>query len=1009
MNGLFYGCESLEELDLSNFDTSSVEKMNFMFYYLKSIKSLGISNFNTEKVEYMNYMFKGCESLISLDISSFQVEQLKNFDGMFSSCLSIKSLNISNFKTQKAETMDDMFYECRSLKYLDISNFDTSRVTSIKKMFYGCESLSNLSISNWKIFQVKSMEYLFFNCLSLKEISLPFFLRDVITNVAHMFEGCSNLKSIDFRNFRAQNVQNMEYMFYECSSLENLDLKNFRANNVKNMGHMFEKCTSLTSLDLSGFNTRLTENMESMFSDDINLVYINFKNYNEFSIKTLDNIFFGTLPNMLFCFNENSSPKLNQLVDQKICAVVNCSSEYKYKRRKIIATTNQCVDDCPDNFKFLYDDKCYERCPEGTYPDNFKCLESFETMKSLNLTNNTNFNESCTIKDYFLSRCKMNLQTNTDKRKFIQSTVNGIIRGELYDIVLMALEYKRNFIIREENEIYQIYSLKNIFRANDITYLDFGECRKKLKESAKSTGEDDVLIFKIEYKSPNFKIPIIEYALFGVYGAKRLNLFLCNDMKINYYIPKSINDFEDYKYNPENHYYNNKCSHASSDNISDLTLTDRMILYNDNNMSLCESICTFKGYSYNTIFCECGIKIKFNSFLNVNVSKYNLIYRFEQSESSSLNFWVIKCFFDIFTKELIMNNICSIMILVMIFTTLVGTVVFCVKEHSMINKKIFILIESNMNKEDDNNSLDESNNAYFNNDKSEINNIKNDGLRVEHKKSTTRIINNNNNDINIYKIHGKDNINIYDKNEIIHMKQMKECGEYTDNELNNLPYYDAIRKDKRSYIQMYFSLIKTKQIIIFAFGCKNDFNPRTMKISFMLSIFAIYLTFNTIFVNDLTLHNLFISNGKISIFSNISKIIITIVISSTIKNLLLLVIFPEKDIVKIRKTEPQKTSKRNEEIHKTISIVIIKCYIFFFVNIIFLSLIWIYIACFFMIFKNTQIYVIQNTLISFGVSMVAPFILYFIPPFVRKLSIKGHGSQCRHFLYIISTILQVII
>ena len=87
----------------------------------------------------------------------------------------------------------------------------------------------------------------------------------------------------------------------------------------------------------------------------------------------------------------------------------------------------------------------------------------------------------------------------------------------------------------------------------------------------------------------------------------------------------------------------------------------------------------------------------------------------------------------------------------------------------------------------------------------------------------------------------------------------------------------------------------------------------------------------------------------------------------------------------------------------------IRCYIYFFANIIILSLIWIYISSFFMIFQKTQIYVIQNTLISFGISMAAPFILYFIPTFIKKLAMKGEGSQGRYCLYLLATILQVLL
>ena len=63
----------------------------------------------------------------------------------------------------------------------------------------------------------------------------------------------------------------------------------------------------------------------------------------------------------------------------------------------------------------------------------------------------------------------------------------------------------------------------------------------------------------------------------------------------------------------------------------------------------------------------------------------------------------------------------------------------------------------------------------------------------------------NNND---NKQHNNNSIeNIHDKNELMQINKMKECSEYTDNELNNLNYFDAIALDKRSFIQIYFSLL----------------------------------------------------------------------------------------------------------------------------------------------------------------------------------------------------------
>ena len=89
--------------------------------------------------------------------------------------------------------------------------------------------------------------------------------------------------------------------------------------------------------------------------------------------------------------------------------------------------------------------------------------------------------------------------------------------------------------------------------------------------------------------------------------------------------------------------------------------------------------------------------------------------------------------------------------------------------------------------------------------------------------------------------------------------------------------------------------------------------------------------------------------------------------------------------------------------------VIFRCYLYFFISIITLIFIWIYIAIFFTIFHNTQLYVIINTLISFGLSLIVPFIVYIFPALIRKSSLKSQGSQSSYCFYVISGILQVIL
>ena len=53
MNNTFFGCFSLQFLDLSNFNTKNVKYMAGTFSSCISLKSLNLSSFNTENVEIM--------------------------------------------------------------------------------------------------------------------------------------------------------------------------------------------------------------------------------------------------------------------------------------------------------------------------------------------------------------------------------------------------------------------------------------------------------------------------------------------------------------------------------------------------------------------------------------------------------------------------------------------------------------------------------------------------------------------------------------------------------------------------------------------------------------------------------------------------------------------------------------------------------------------------------------------------------------------------------------------
>ena len=68
---MFYGCSSLKELNLNNFNTNNVTNMICMFYACSSLKELNLNSFNTNNnLTDMRYMFSGCLDELKLKIKS---------------------------------------------------------------------------------------------------------------------------------------------------------------------------------------------------------------------------------------------------------------------------------------------------------------------------------------------------------------------------------------------------------------------------------------------------------------------------------------------------------------------------------------------------------------------------------------------------------------------------------------------------------------------------------------------------------------------------------------------------------------------------------------------------------------------------------------------------------------------------------------------------------------------------------------------------------------------------
>ena len=132
---MFRSCRDINEVDLSNFDTSKIDDMELMFYDCQSITSINLANFDTSQVTSMFSLFNLCTRVTSLNLSKFNTSKVKSMQNMFLNCNTLTSLDLSNFDTSLVETMQWMFEECTKLEYINMKNFNEKNLENTKGMF----------------------------------------------------------------------------------------------------------------------------------------------------------------------------------------------------------------------------------------------------------------------------------------------------------------------------------------------------------------------------------------------------------------------------------------------------------------------------------------------------------------------------------------------------------------------------------------------------------------------------------------------------------------------------------------------------------------------------------------------------------------------------------------------------------------------------------------------------------------------------------------------------------
>ena len=175
MSEMFEDCRNLRNLNMDDIygglDDGKLISMERMFAGCEDLEGVDLSNFNTKSVTSMYRMFEGCEKIKNIDLSNFDTKNVTNMYGMFRECKKVENINICGFDTSNVTDMGQMFSGCQRLTSLDF-NFNTKNVTDMNFMFYDCQRLTSLDVSNFVISNVTSMDGIFSCMYSMQSIKI---------------------------------------------------------------------------------------------------------------------------------------------------------------------------------------------------------------------------------------------------------------------------------------------------------------------------------------------------------------------------------------------------------------------------------------------------------------------------------------------------------------------------------------------------------------------------------------------------------------------------------------------------------------------------------------------------------------------------------------------------------------------------------------------------------------------------------------------------------------------
>ena len=596
-------------------------------------------------------------------------------------------------------------------------------------------------------------------------------------------------------------------------------------------------------------------------------------------------------------------------------------------------------------------------------------------------------------------------------------------------IINQILEYynKNNHIVTDEYTLEVYDTAKAPPLSSNTSTIELRECEALLREKYKIYQPSQLIISKIDIiTDENALVNEVQYAIFAPNGTQ-LDLSICDEVGIKVNVPikdndniniilmsaltaEGVNIFD--KGDP---FFNDICVPYQSDDSAGMPFNKRKNLYM--NSSLCADGCELESIDAESKIANCKCTTKKESGLKELTSDF-------KNTILNSNFFVIKCFSLAFSN--IGHNKGFFTFMVLFLFQISNVIFFVLTSLDPIKIKLMKLIQSMPN-----NPTRKTNHAKLRESHQEqetniiIEDIHTEGNNIDSKSFKTKALTLLSSDISDENTFSSKNplgsltklncdstkvlnpnksinktTNIITYNMSTHIEEKNIS--YTNEELNDLPYDQAFLFDNRNFRELYWEYLKHKQQILNAFILDSDVNLKSIKISMLYLSIGIDLSFNALFFTNGIQEKNYESNGQISIFVTLPKVIFSCIGSVIISTVLSLLSSFAKKFNRLKKVTNKE--KLSEEVASFMKRLKYKLIIYFTIVFVLMIFFWYFVIAFCAVYPKYQNMWLGDSAKSLLISMLFPFLFALVIVVLRYYSINKKVK----ILYHISNIINIV-